>query len=28
MIRFFGEDPVMVAQNILKLSNRITYAQL
>ncbi len=28
MIRVFGEDPVMVAQNILKLSNRITYAQL
>ncbi|WP_292520710.1 thiamine-phosphate synthase family protein [Methanoculleus sp.] len=28
MIRVFAEDPVMVAQNILKLSNRITYAQL
>jgi thiamine-phosphate diphosphorylase len=28
MIRFLGEDPVMVAHNILKLSNRITYAQL
>lgn len=28
MIRVFGEDPVRVAQNILKLSNRITYAQL
>ncbi len=28
MIRVLGEDPVMVAQNILKLSNRITYAQL
>ncbi len=28
MIRVLGEDPVMVVQNILKLSNRITYAQL
>ncbi|WP_214019863.1 thiamine-phosphate synthase family protein [Methanoculleus sp.] len=28
MIRVLAEDPVMVAQNILKLSNRITYAQL
>ncbi|HOI59027.1 MULTISPECIES: thiamine-phosphate synthase family protein [unclassified Methanoculleus] len=28
MIRVFGEDPVRVAHNILKLSNRITYAQL
>ena len=28
MIRVLGEDPVMVAHNILKLSNRITYAQL
>ncbi|KLK87414.1 phosphomethylpyrimidine kinase [Methanoculleus sediminis] len=28
MIRVLGEDPVTVAQNILKLSNRITYAQL
>ncbi len=28
MIRVFGEDPVTVAHNILKLSNRITYAQL
>jgi hydroxymethylpyrimidine/phosphomethylpyrimidine kinase len=28
MIRVLGEDPVMVAQNILKLSNRIIYAQL
>ncbi|HQN92356.1 MAG TPA: thiamine-phosphate synthase family protein, partial [Methanoculleus sp.] len=28
MIRLFGEDPVTVAQNILKLSNRIKYAQL
>ncbi len=27
MIRIFAEDPVMVAQNILKLSNRIMYAQ-
>ena len=28
MIRVLGEDPVTVAHNILKLSNRITYAQL
>ncbi|MDN7012671.1 phosphomethylpyrimidine kinase [Methanoculleus sp. FWC-SCC3] len=28
MIRVLGEDPVTVAQNILKLSNRIIYAQL
>ena len=28
MIRILGEDPVTVAHNILKLSNRITYAQL
>ena len=28
MIRIFGEDPVTIARNILKLSNRITYAQL
>ena len=28
MIRVLAEDPVMVAHNILKLSNRITYAQL
>jgi hydroxymethylpyrimidine/phosphomethylpyrimidine kinase len=28
MIRVLGEDPVMVAHNILKLSNRIIYAQL
>lgn len=28
MIRVLGEDPVTVAQNILKLSNRINYAQL
>ena len=28
MIRLLGEDPVTVAQNILKLSNRIKYAQL
>ncbi|MDV2482029.1 phosphomethylpyrimidine kinase [Methanoculleus sp. Wushi-C6] len=28
MIRVLGEDPVAVAQNILKLSNRIIYAQL
>jgi len=28
MIRLLGEDPVAVAQNILKLSNRIKYAQL
>ena len=28
MIRVLGEDPVTVAQNILKLSNRITYTQL
>ncbi len=26
MIRILGEDPVTVAHNILKLSNRITYA--
>lgn len=28
MIRLLGEDPVTVAQNVLKLSNRIKYAQL
>lgn len=28
MIRILAEDPVTAAQNILKLSNRITYAQL
>ena len=28
MIRVLGEDPVTIAHNILKLSNRITYAQL
>jgi len=28
MIRVLAEDPAQVAQNILKLSNRITYAQL
>jgi len=28
MIRVLAEDPVMVAQNVLKLSNRIMYAQL
>jgi predicted fused transcriptional regulator/phosphomethylpyrimidine kinase len=28
MIRILGEEPVTVVQNILKLSNRITYAQL
>jgi len=28
MIRLLGEDPVTVVQNILKLSNRIKYAQL
>ena len=27
-IRLLGEDPVTVARNLLKLSNRITYAQL
>jgi predicted fused transcriptional regulator/phosphomethylpyrimidine kinase len=27
MIRILGEEPTMVAQNILKLSNRIKYAQ-
>ncbi|NLA38681.1 MAG: phosphomethylpyrimidine kinase [Methanomicrobiales archaeon] len=27
MIRVLGEDPVAVAQNILKLSSRISYAQ-
>jgi predicted fused transcriptional regulator/phosphomethylpyrimidine kinase len=28
MVRILGEDPGIVAHNILKLSNRITYAQL
>ncbi|WP_332449318.1 thiamine-phosphate synthase family protein [Methanoculleus sp.] len=28
IFRVFGEDPVRVAHNLLKLSNRITYAQL
>ncbi len=28
MIRILGEDPVVVAHNILKLSNRITYTQV